>query len=59
MSKDEHLSWLLELWAMCYLGGVMITPQKEGAFYFNGSPTLPEYIKLYREECIKEGWIDE
>ena len=59
MSKDEHLNWLFELRVMCYLNMATIPPQKEGVFYFNGSPTLTEYIKLYREECIKEGWINE
>jgi len=61
MSKDEHLNFLAYLEAAVSFGWDVphrAIPKPEGAFWF-GDLSLPEYASKYREECIKEGWIDE
>ena len=60
MSKDEHLNYLTHLESKVEVDkDSLCVPRKEGAFWWGEYLTFNEYVKLYREECIKEGCFDE
>lgn len=56
MGKEEHLKYLKYLENTKYAGFVI--PNTEGSYYFNNADCFSEYVKLYREKCIKNGWIN-
>jgi len=59
-TRDDHLDFLTYLETVASDGSFCpAIPKMEGAFYFGNSCDLAEYIIKYREQCIKEGWMDE
>ena len=58
-TRDDHLDFLTYLEHEVELGSVgRAINSPEGAFWF-GDLSLSEYASKYREQCIKEGWMDE
>lgn len=57
MDKKDHLEYL-EVITENVGKGLLTHPKAEGAFYFGEFYTWDEYVKRYKEECVKEGWIN-
>ena len=58
MTNDEHLEYLRIL-EVDYGKGNLCLPCREGAFYFSRYISYDEYVDKYREQCVKEGWLND